>query len=223
VSTPLRPSLRARLGARLPEKVAVLLGLALGICIPYFSLQRVEFFPLRSLPAVWLDGWVAFDPAWIWPYASIALLVPLGPLLATRRDQLARYARGLALLCVSCFAFFLLFPVEGPRPEVAPDHAVYRLMVAYDRPANSLPSLHAGLVVYTFLFGYRVLRDALAPRERAAFVATALVWTGLILYATLATKQHWALDIPPGVLFAWAAHRLAWRGSGEPATAAATG
>jgi hypothetical protein len=211
---PSPPSLGARLAAQLPRKIGVLLGLSLGICIPYFSLQRVELFPLRRLPTFWIDAWIPFDPGWIWAYQSIALLVPLGPLLATRRDELTRYSRGLAMLCLGAFGFFLLLPVEGPRPEVAPQHEMYQLLVSVDRASNSLPSLHAGLAVYTFLFLYRVLRTALSARGLRVFVTTASAWTGLILYATLATKQHWAIDVPPGVLLAWIAHRRAWRGTG---------
>ena len=58
----------------------------------------------------------------------------------------------------------------------------------------------------------RTLRT-LAPAARRWLAAGALVWGGLIVYSTLATKQHWLLDLPPGMAIAWAAHRLAWRGT----------
>ena len=38
----------ARLTAQLPLKTAVLLGLAVGICVPYFLLQRMVLFPARA-------------------------------------------------------------------------------------------------------------------------------------------------------------------------------
>ena len=179
---------RARLGREIGAKVTVWLGLAVGICVPYFGLQRVHLFPLRSVPATPLDALVAFDPAWVWAYASLALLVPLGPLLATRREELVRYAIGLAWLCAACFVVFLFFPVEGPRPATLPDDPLYRFVVSQDRPSNSLPSLHAGLTLYSFLFCWRVFGAGLAPRRRAAFVAFAGLWGAAILYATLATK-----------------------------------
>lgn len=206
--------LQARLRASLPEKIAVLLGLSVGICVPYFLLQRVDAFPLYPPPVTPIDRWIGFDPAWIWSYQSVALLVPLAVLLASRRDELVRYSKGLALLCLPCFAAFLLLPVEGPRPETLPDHAVYRLLVTYDRPSNSLPSLHAGLALYSVLFGYRVLRDGLRRRERSAALVLGSLWTAMILYSTLATKQHWVVDLPLGLLAAYAAHALAWRSAG---------
>ncbi len=108
----------------------------------------------------------------------------------------------------------MLFPVEGPRPEIAPDDAAYRWLVGVDDSANSLPSLHAGLSVYSLLYGYAVLRDGLGPGVRALYVGASLLGAGAILYATLATKQHWLVDLPLGMLVAWVAHRAAWRGVG---------
>jgi membrane-associated phospholipid phosphatase len=203
--------LRERLAAERPAKTAVLLGLAVGICVPYYLLQRLQVFPLWAPPVTPLDAWIPFDPGSVYAYGSIALLVPLGPLLATRRDELVRYARGLALLCAVCFAAFLFVPVEGPRPAQPPGEGLYGLLVAWDTRQNSFPSLHAGLVVYSLLCLGRVLGGALRGGRRALGLALGLLWGALILYATLATRQHWALDLPPGMLLAWACHRWAWR------------
>jgi len=213
---PARRSLGARCAAELPTKVAVWLGLTVGICVPYFTLQRLRLFPPRSLPSSALDA-VAFHPEWVFAYHSIALLVPLAPLMASRRSELLRYAKGLALLCVACFAVFLFFPVAGPRPETVPSLGAYRFLVALDRPGNSFPSLHAGLTLYSFLFAWKVLSGSLSGRGRAAFLVAASAWGGAILVATLFTKQHWAIDLPPGLLLAWAAHSWAWRDSEAPA------
>ncbi len=201
-------SLAARFGAELRTKVAVWLGLAVGICVPYFTLQRVHLFPTRDVPATPIDGLVAFDPAWVWPYASLALLVPLAPLLAERRADLLRYAKGLFRLCFVCFAFFLLMPVEGPRPAEVPDHAVYRAIVGVDRPSNSFPSLHAGLTVYSLLFAAHVF-----GRKKPLLLAAGLVWGGLIFYATMATRQHWFVDLPAGLIVAVWAYQTAVRRS----------
>ena len=160
----------SRLLVELRTKVAVLLGLTVGICVPYYFLQRYPVLPLRTVPQTPLDAWVPFDPGWVYAYGSIALLVPLLPLLATHRDHLLRYAKGLALLCAACFLVFLVSPVAGPRPSDLPEAGLYRQLISVDRSFNSLPSLHAGLTVYSLLFGYRVLRDALPPGERAAYL-----------------------------------------------------
>ena len=203
--------LRARVLADVPAKIGVLLGLSAGICVPYFVLQRVRLFPLQEVPATPLDRWIEFDSAWIVVYLSIALLVPLAPLLASGREQLVRYARGLALLCLPSFAAFLLLPVEGPRPETGAWHPLYALLVSVDRPANSFPSLHAGLTFYSLLFLWRELRGVLPGRVAGVLFAGGVLWGAAILFATLATRQHWALDLPAGMLLALGAHAIAWR------------
>ena len=193
-------------------KIAVWLGLAVGICVPYFTLQRVVLFPVRTIPATPLDAMIDFDPRWVWAYASLALLVPLAPLLATDRADLRRYSVGLALLCSACFVVFLFFPVLGPRPVAAVSgEGLYAFIVGLDRPSNSLPSLHAGLAVYSGLFAWRVIRAGLTASARTGVATIGVVWIALILYSTLATAQHWVLDLVPGMALAALAHGWAWR------------
>jgi membrane-associated phospholipid phosphatase len=204
-----------RLRAELPLKLAVWIGLAIGICVPYFALQHVRWLPVRELSGTSLDQAIQFSPAWIYAYASLALLVPLAPLLARTRSELIRYSKGLAILCGSCFVLFLLFPVAGPRPVWAEPTGLYATIVTLDRPTNSLPSLHAGLTVYSFLFLGRVFASSLQARGRSRFVAVAGFWGGLILYSTVATKQHWLIDVPAGALIAWVAHHITWRSADE--------
>lgn len=210
-SHPRANALAARLRAQLPLKLAVCLGLAVGICVPYFLLQNHSVLPPRTVPRTPLDGWIGFGPGWVWAYESIAVLVPLAVLLATRRQELLRYAQGLALLCTISFVTFLVFPVVGPRPEVPPEHAMYAALVALDAPLNSFPSLHAGLTAYSLLFAYRAFGPSLDRRGRRVLAGLAWIWAGAILYGTLATKQHWAVDLPPGLLAGWLGHRFAWR------------
>ena len=78
-------------------------------------------------------------------------------------------------------------------------------------------------------------RDACAPqghhpvaistselRLNPLAVAALLVWAGLILFATLATKQHYAVDLLAGGLIGWFADWLAWRKSDAEKIASAS-
>jgi hypothetical protein len=199
------------LRAHLPHKIAVLLGLSVGICVPYFALQHFVFAAPRTPWITPLDLRIAFEPRWIWVYASLALLVPLAPLLTPTRDGLARYVHGLAWLCVTSFVAFLVLPVAGPRPPEIPAQGLYAMIVAVDRPLNSLPSLHAGLTAYSLLHLARVATDARSAAAGRRFVVLGVAWGVAILFSTLATKQHWVVDLPFGMALAWAAHAWAWR------------
>ena len=173
-------------------KVQVLLGLTVGICVPYFTLQRLGLFPERGIPELFIDRSIAFDPAWTPVYLSVCALVPLSVLLAERTEQLARFARALAGLCVICFAGFVLLPAAGPRPGadvVAGLEGSYPWLVSVDGARNAFPSLHAGLTVLCMSFALRVSR---APRPLRI---AAWAFAAAILYSTLATKQHFALDV----------------------------
>ena len=70
---------------------------------------------------------------------------------------------------------------------------------------------HAGLTIYSLLYTWRVLRDDLDGPRRGLVQALGAAWGSLILFSTLATKQHWLADLPPGALLAWIAYRVSWR------------
>jgi len=206
-------SLGERLGAARAAKTAMLLGMAVGIVVPYFALQRWRPFPPREPFVTPLDALVPFAPAWAPAYLSVCLLVPLFPLLALHRDEVWRFGRGILWLCLPCFAFFLLAPMPGPRPALASAEGLYGWLIGVDATWNSFPSLHAGLVAFSFLYGWRSLGEGLSKTGRRVLAVGSLAWATAILYGTLATKQHWVADLPAAFVLAFAAHRLAWRGT----------
>ena len=198
--------------AELALKVRLYLALAVGFQLLYFALQRITIVaPRRFTPTV-LDSLVPFQPGWIWVYQSAYLLIPLAPFLALRREELWRYARGFVLLSTAGFLTFLLYPVAGPRPAGVIASGLYGVVTSYDRPLNAFPSLHVALAAYSTMFGARLVRQVPSP-SGWALVGAGWMWTLLVMYATLATKQHYAIDLPAGLLLAWAAHRVAWRGT----------
>jgi PAP2 superfamily len=206
-----------RIRSHLDAKVAMFLTLAVGIVVPYFSLQRWQLFPPRAPFVTALDAQIPFSPEWAPAYLSVCLLVPLFPLLAKRREDVWRYLRGIVVLCLPCFAFFLLTPVPGPRPDAVAAGGTYGWLVGVDATWNSFPSLHAGLVLYSFLYGRRAVGRDLSPPRRRIVAALAAFWGALILWGTLATKQHWIADLPPAFVLALVADWFAWRGATPPA------
>jgi hypothetical protein len=196
-----------RLQAHARLKLVLTALLMVVFYVPYFLLQRFPLRPPRTLPLGALDALVPFQPQWVIVYQSLYLLMPATAWLADSVASLARYARGFVALSAAGFLVFLLFPVAGPRP---PHEAqgLYALLVRYDTPLNSLPSLHVALAAYSWLFARRLAAGG--PAAARALVALAAVWTLAIAYSTLATKQHYAVDLAPGALLALAAHRWAF-------------
>lgn len=196
--------------------------MTLLFCGPYFLVGQFPLLPVHDLPLTWVDRAVGFYPnAWVAAYQSEYVAVNLIPWLAVTRRQLAHYAKGFAVVAVVSFLVFILFPVRSPRPPAPDATGMYWLVLQYDVPLNALPSLHAGLVVYTMCFGRRVFAGHL-PRGLGL---ACVLWAALILYATLATKQHYFVDILTGTALAFIADAWAWRGvkqlTGEPTCAGA--
>ena len=208
-------SLFARIPQHIGRKLLLLVILPPLFNVCYFLPQWTPVFAPGHIPLTAIDRAVPFDPWWVYAYMSMYLILPLSPMLAIRADHLRRYVLGLTIMFVSACVCFFLYPVAYDRPPLPADApAFYRLIATIDRPINSIPSLHAGLTVYTLLFGVRALAD-LPARRRRVLLLTGSIWGAVILYGTLATKQHYLLDLPPGALLAWVSHRLAWRNVSE--------
>ncbi len=177
--------------------------LTIGICTGYFGLQRFHFGEARSFPLTFVDRWASFSPAWTIVYQSMYLMLPVA-WLAETREQVWRYVAGLLPAISVAFAFFLFFPVTFPRPDTTID-GMLKLIHAYDLPLNAFPSLHMVLTAHAVAFGIWLLR----PPVWAAVAA--YVWVALIAYSTLATKQHYFVDVPAGVALGWAGQYFAGR------------
>ena len=163
-------------------------------CLFYFTIQRVPLAAPATLEPTIFDSLIPFEPRWTIVYQSLYLFLPL-PWLCESALELRRYVRAFLAVTAVAFLCFVAFPVAGPRPAVMPDDALYRLVVSYDRNVNTVPSLHVALTVLTLLLALRLLRSAVARWA-------ALIWAALIIYSTMATKQHWAIDVAAGFVLA---------------------
>lgn len=191
----MRDAVTTRLRSQLALKLALLVALNLVVYTPYIYLQHHQFFPVATLAPTILDRLIPFWPGSVWLYLSIDLLMPIGPFLMNRRDELLRYASGIILIAVIASGIFLFWPTAISRPAIPNPSAAYRLLISLDQPLHAIPSLHAAFAIYSALCAIFVIRNF----DRGKLWPIALwLWATLILLATLTTKQHMLVDILAG-------------------------
>lgn len=184
-----------RMRAELPFKLLLTLLAYPAVFVPYHFLQLHQFFAATELRPGAVDKWVPFDDGFVWIYLSVYLLMPVGPVLMASRQQLFRYAAGVLLISLVADVVFVFHPTICPRHNLFGTGRLYRLLVAIDNPFHGFPSLHAAFALYSGLCASRMLREF-----GWSFSVNAAVWfwVALILYSTLATKQHMFTDIAAG-------------------------
>ena len=206
--------LPARLRAQWQLKVLLSAALSVLFCVPYLLIGHHPLMPVHMLPLTWVDRAIGFHPyEWVWIYQSNYLLFNVVPWLTEQREHLRRYVIGFAVLSLISFTIYIVYPIRAPKAQVADATGMYWLLLQYDAPLNSLPSLHAGFLIYTLAYGKRILGDRVPVGLRSLCV----LWGGLILYGTLATKEHYFVDIVSGAALALIVHWMAWRGT-QPLT-----
>jgi len=173
--------------------------LFIAFFIGYFLLLNFHVFPVREMPVTSLDRLIPFQPDALLLYLSLYLYIPLAPWLLDNKRDLNACCLALSGLGLVGLVIFLFWPTAIPRP----DSAAYRPLIAIDKPGNACPSLHAAFAVFSAICIDRLARH-LGDHDLAR--ALSWLWCLGILYATLATKQHVAVDLVAGTVLgaAWA-------------------
>jgi membrane-associated phospholipid phosphatase len=187
-------------------------GLTIGINILFWGgygwLSRHAVFPVRPMILTWFDAAVPFVPEpWAGIYLSQFLLTGGLPWLIDSIDVLRRYVRALVGLSMVSFLIFLVWPVASPRSLLQPDSGLMAWITRMDGIYNAFPSLHAGFLV---LMGGLLCR--MFGRRPPVFVMVLFAtWAVAILFSTLATRQHYFMDLAAGVVLGRLADHYAWR------------
>lgn len=164
--------------------------------VGYFWLLRHPVFPVTIMPLTQLDQLIAFQPWSVALYASLWLYVSLAPMLLRSWREFLPYLSAIILLSLAGFVIFFFWPTAVPRPDI--DWARYpsvAFLKSADAAGNACPSLHVAFSVLSGLWLDRWLRQVRAPAWPRLIN---LVWCLAIMYSTMATKQHVALDVVAG-------------------------
>jgi hypothetical protein len=177
------------------------LGISVFITVFFVAYFHVLNHPVRAvtvMPLTALDRLIEFQPAALLAYVSLWLYVGIAPMLLRQLDEMLGYALWMGALCTTGLAIFYAWPTAvpanlldlGPYPALA-------VLQRVDAAGNACPSLHVACAVFSAIWLSRLLH------ELRASTGAQLVnwgWLLLIVYSTLAIKQHVVLDAVAGGL-----------------------
>lgn len=176
--------------------------------VGYIYLLRYPSSPTTTIPTLWVDKAIIFEPAALPAYLSLWLYVSIPPMLMLTREQIVSFGARITLPCLFAFVIFFFWPNSVPPANI--DWAQYpgvAFLKGVDAAGNACPSLHVATAVFTALWlhwRFKSLEFGPAPQ------IINITWCIAIAYSTLATKQHVALDVIAGTLLglagAWITH-----------------
>lgn len=176
----------------------------------YIFLLKNPAHPVTVIPSTALDRLIGIEPLALPVYLSLWVYVSLPPMLMTTRHEIIEYGMWIGGLCLTALTIFYFWPSAVPPANI--DWARYPGMAflkGIDASGNACPSLHAATATFSFIWLSRRLSSMeLGPGLRM-FNAC---WCAAIVYSTMATKQHMALDVVAGIglalVFAWAFNKV---------------
>jgi membrane-associated phospholipid phosphatase len=161
------------------------------------------------MPALAVDDWVPFMPGAFYAYISLWVYVSLPPALMPDLRELIRYGLWVGALCVFCLVLFWVAPTQTPMTDIDwSQHPQLAFLKGLDASGNACPSLHVGSAVFSALWLQRVFVRTGAPRVLRGLSVLHCV---VIVWSTMAIRQHVFLDVLAGALVGWAFAHLALR------------
>jgi membrane-associated phospholipid phosphatase len=166
----------------------------------YFAVLKSPMYPVTTMATTMVDDWIGFWPPAFYIYASLWVYTALLPALQPNLPRLIGYGCGIGLLCLTALVVFVFLPTTVPFSSTdwltAPTLSLLREI---DLAGNACPSLHVAAATFTGLCLQRLLRSLGCPRW---LLVANWVWCVLIVYSTMAIKQHVMWDVVAGTLLA---------------------
>ena len=164
----------------------------------YFYLLKDPAYPTTVMPFTLLDRLIGFEPLALPLYFSLWVYVSLPPALLATRRELFGYGKVMAWTCLAGLAVFYFWPTAVPAANI--DWTQYpdvNFLKNMDASGNACPSLHVTTAVFSGIWLHHLLRRFGAPQWLLVFNG---MWCIGIVYSTLATRQHVAVDVLAGLV-----------------------
>lgn len=163
----------------------------------YFYVLKNPPSPATIMPVTWLDRLVSFQPWAMSLYVSLWVYVSLPPALLATRRALLLYGLAIGGTCLAGLIVFYFWPTAVPAPDIDwTRHPEMEFLKNLDTSGNAFPSLHVATAFFSGFWLDRLLRQFGAPRWS---LLANWAWCLGIVYSTLATRQHVALDVWAGL------------------------
>jgi len=182
----------------------------------YFYVLKAPAYATTIMPFTFLDHFISFQPWAMSVYVSLWVYVSLPPALLATRRELYGYAMAMAGTCLAALTVFLFWPTAVPAANI--DWARYpdvEFLKNIDASGNAFPSLHVATAIFSGIWLHHLLRRFGAPQWILIFN---WVWCIGIIYSTLATRQHVAVDVLAGLVLGVSAAYLSLRHRGDAGT-----
>ncbi|MEC5384181.1 phosphatase PAP2 family protein [Uliginosibacterium sp. H3] len=168
--------------------------------IIYLWLLKNPAFAVTVMPVTALDRAIPFQPESLLLYVSLWVYIGFPAAFFGSRKGLIGYGFAACALCLIGLGCFYLWPTAIARPDIDwSRYPGFTFLQNIDAAGNACPSMHVASALFSAIWldrQLRVMRTGMGLR-----VASAL-WCLGIIYSTLATKQHVALDALGGIVLA---------------------
>lgn len=162
----------------------------------YLYLLKNPALPVTTMPITAVDRLISAEPLALPLYLSLWVYVTLPPILMLTRREIIEYGGRIGLLCLIGLVIFYFWPSAVPPANI--DWAIYPGMAflkTVDGAGNACPSLHVATAVFSAFWLHKRLPSLGLGNRSRLFSAC---WCIAILYSTMATKQHMAVDVFSG-------------------------
>lgn len=181
----------------------------------YYTTNHYPLYEPTLLPLTWIDQNTPFLPWTVLIYISEYFYFAFVYILLREEDNINQYLYSYFVAQLIACLVFVIYPVTYPR-ELFPIPSNIPLWLQEtwiwlrkaDAPTNCLPSLHVASV---YLSAFAFITD----KQKKLFWFF-FIWSTLIAFTTLTTKQHYLVDILSGMALAgstyfWFHHRQKYK------------
>ncbi len=172
----------------------------------YFLVLNYPMNAVHTMATTPFDRWITFWSPAFYPYASLWLYTSLVPALQPNGWRLLGYGVGIGSVCLIGIGIFAAYPTAVPFTAMDwfndPSRSELQKL---DATGNACPSLHVATALFTALNMRKLLQEMACPPWVARLN---WVWCTVIVYSTMAIKQHVMWDVVAGIALALCVYAL---------------